>query len=44
MQITQDVSTASGRKQQATSYAITLTGGGPTWQVTYIELQNVGNS
>ncbi len=44
VQITQDVSTASGRKQQATSYAITLTGGGPTWQVTYIELQNVGNS
>jgi hypothetical protein len=44
VQITQDVSTASGRKQQATSYAITLTGSASTWQVTYIELQNVGNS
>jgi hypothetical protein len=44
VQITQDVSTASGRKQQVTSYAITLTGGASTWQVTYIELQNVGNS
>ena len=44
VQIRQDVSTASGRKQQATSYAITLTGSASTWQVTYIELQNVGNS
>lgn len=44
VQITQDMSTASGRKQQATSYAITLTGSASAWQVSYIELQNVGNS
>lgn len=44
VQITQDMSTDSGRKQQATSYAITLTSSASTWQVTYIELQNVGNS
>lgn len=44
VQITQDMSTASGRKEQATSYAITLTSSASAWQVTYIELQNVGNS
>jgi hypothetical protein len=44
VQITQDMSTASGRKQQATSYAITLTSSASAWRVTYIELQNVGNS
>ena len=44
VQVTQDMSTTSGRKQSSTSYAITLTGSASSWQVTSIELQNVGNS
>jgi hypothetical protein len=44
VEITQDISTASGRKNQSMSYAVTLTGSGTSWQVTDIELQNAGNS
>jgi hypothetical protein len=44
VRVTQDMSTTSGRKQSATSYAITLTGSASTWLVTSIELQNAGNS
>jgi hypothetical protein len=44
VQVTQDMSTTSGRKQSSTSYAITLTDSASSWQVTSIELQNVGNS
>lgn len=44
VQVTQDTSTASGHSQQATSYAITMTGSASSWQVTDIELQNAGNS
>jgi hypothetical protein len=44
VQITENMTTASGRKQQVTSFAITLTGGGSSWQVTDIELASAGNS
>jgi hypothetical protein len=44
VQITQHQTTASGRTASATSYAVTLTGVGSTWQVTGIELAVVGNS
>jgi hypothetical protein len=44
VQITENMTTESGRKQQVTSYAITLTGAGSGWQVTDIELASAGNS
>ena len=44
VQVTQDMSTTGGRKQSSTSYAITLTGSASSWQVTSIQLQNVGDS
>ena len=44
VQITESLTTASGHSQQVTSYAITLSGSGSTWQVTDIELASAGNS
>lgn len=44
IQITQDLTATSGRSQQVTQYAVTLTGSGTTWQVTDIELASAGNS
>lgn len=44
VQITENMTTASGPRQQVSSFAITLTGGGPAWQVTDIELASAGNS
>jgi hypothetical protein len=44
VQVTENITTAAGRKQQVTSFAITLTSGGAGWQVTDIELASAGNS
>lgn len=44
VQISENMTTSSGRSQQATSYAITLTGSASSWQVTDIELASAGNS
>jgi hypothetical protein len=44
VQITEDVTTTSGRGQLVTAYAITLTGSGSHWQVTDIELAAAGNT
>lgn len=42
--ITEQQTTASGSSSTVTSYALTLTGGGSAWQVTDIELAQLGNS
>jgi len=44
VQITENLATTTGHSQQATSYAITVTGSGASWQVSDIELQSAGNS
>lgn len=44
VQITENMTTTSGPKQQVASFAITLTGGASAWQVTDIELASAGNS
>jgi hypothetical protein len=44
VQVTERITTTSGRSQQATLYAITLTGTGSTWQVTDVELASAGNT
>lgn len=41
--ITQRITNSKGRSQQATDYAVTLTGSGTSWQVSDIELASVGN-
>jgi hypothetical protein len=44
VQVTQHLTTTSGRSQDVTGYAITLTGTGSDWQVTDIELASAGNT
>ena len=44
VRLTENMTTASGRRQQVTSYAITLTGSASAWLVTDIELASAGNS
>jgi hypothetical protein len=44
VQVTENLTTTTGRSKQATSYAITLTGNAAAWQVSDIELQSAGNS
>jgi hypothetical protein len=42
--ITQRISATQGTTRAATSYAVTLTGGGTHWQVSDIELASAGNT
>jgi|HubBroStandDraft_1064217.scaffolds.fasta_scaffold150447_2 hypothetical protein len=42
--ITEQQTTASGSSSAVTSYALTVTGSGSAWQVTDIELAQLGNS
>jgi hypothetical protein len=44
VQVTENLTTTTGRSKQATSYAITLTSSAAAWQVSDIELQSAGNS
>lgn len=44
VQVTERLTTTSGHSQQATLYAITLTGSDSKWQVTDIELASAGNT
>jgi hypothetical protein len=44
VQVTEQLTTTNGRSQQATVYAMTLTGTGSTWQVTDVELASAGNT
>jgi hypothetical protein len=44
VQVTENMTSTSGRSQVVTPYAITLTGGASTWQVTDVELAAAGNS
>jgi len=42
--VTQQITRTAGRSQQATDYAVTVTGSGTGWQVTDVELASAGNS
>ena len=42
--ITQKVTGTNGTKQATTSYAVTVTGAGSTWQVEDLELASAGNT
>lgn len=42
--ITQEVAGTEGTKQTTTSYAVTVTGAGTTWQVEDLELASAGNT
>ena len=44
VEITEHQTATTGSSDAATSYAITLTGSGSSWQVTAIELSDLGNS
>ena len=44
VQVSQQLTDTSGRRQQGTVYAVTVTGSGTSWQVTDIELATAGNS
>jgi hypothetical protein len=44
IEITEHQTATTGSGAAATSYAVTLTGSGSSWQVTDIELSNLGNS
>jgi hypothetical protein len=44
VEVTENLTSTAGHSQQATSYAITVTGSGASWQVSDIELQSAGNS
>ncbi len=44
VQVNQQLSDTTGRNQQSTVYAVTVTGSDTTWQVTDVELQSAGNS
>jgi hypothetical protein len=44
VQVTENLTTLSGRSQSVTAYAITLTGSGSAWLVSDIELATAGNS
>lgn len=41
--ITERITDSKGQRQQTTDYAVTLTGGGTSWQVSDIELASAGN-
>jgi hypothetical protein len=41
--VTEQITDSKGRSQQTTDYAVTLTGGGGSWQVNDIELATAGN-
>jgi len=42
--VTQQITSGAGRSQQATDYAVTVTGSGNNWQVSDVELAAAGNS
>lgn len=42
--VTQQITRATGRSQQTTDYAVTVTGSGDSWQVSDVELASAGNS
>lgn len=42
--VTQQITSAAGGSQQATDYAVTVTGSGTSWQVSDVELASAGNS
>jgi hypothetical protein len=44
VQVTQQITSAAGRSQQVTNYAVTVTGSGTSWQVSDVELASAGNS
>jgi hypothetical protein len=44
VQVTENLTASSGRSQNVTQYAVTLSGSGSSWQVTDIELASAGNS
>jgi hypothetical protein len=44
VQVTEKQTSASGPGSDVTSFALTLTGGGASWQVTDIELASLGNA
>ena len=44
VQVAQHLTSAAGRGQQATDYAVTVTGSGTNWQVSDVELASAGNS
>ncbi len=44
VQVTQRITGLSGRSDVTTSYAVTLTGSGTSWQVSDVELASAGNS
>ncbi len=44
VELTQRITSGTSASQQVTSYAITLTGSGTSWQVSDIELASAGNS
>lgn len=44
VEVSQQLSGASGHSQQTTGYAVTVSGSGPSWQVTDVELASAGNS
>jgi hypothetical protein len=41
--LNQRITSTAGPKQESDSYAITVTGGGPSWQVSNIEFASAGN-
>jgi hypothetical protein len=44
IQVSQQLTGTSGRSQQSTVYAVTVTGSGTSWQVTDVELASAGNA
>jgi hypothetical protein len=44
VEVTQQMTSAAGRSQQVTDYAVTVTGTGTSWQVSDVELASAGNS
>jgi hypothetical protein len=42
--VAQQITSATGRSQQTTDYAVTVAGSGDSWQVSDIELASAGNS
>ena len=44
VQVAQQLTETSGRSDNTTVYAVTVTGTGTTWQVTDVELASAGNS
>jgi hypothetical protein len=44
LQVAQQLTESSGRTEQTTDYAVTVTGAGTSWQVTDVELAAAGNT